>query len=252
VSNGLGNVRGIPPADPGKFLKSTDSGAIWAAVSGAGGMEYLGSYNPATTYNDGDYVIGPDGVTYVCVVDGTVGIAPSAWPAAPIIAYGTTLPGSPVDGLEAILVDSITNPSYQWRFRYNAGSSSAYKWEFIGGAAAFVYAGTGAWTTLSDTAAHWGPTMNAPRAGIYEGTMTAQVGGTTTGGWVSCAIRPADSGFDAVYVSVPIANGQFAGAVTARTAAVAAGAQIGGSFTASVAGMSWANAQLRLLPVRVS
>jgi hypothetical protein len=47
--------------------------------------------------------------------------------------YGTMLPGSPVDGQEFILVDSLTNPTYQWRFRYNAGSTSAYKWEFIGG-----------------------------------------------------------------------------------------------------------------------
>src|SRR6516164_9624771 len=49
------------------------------------------------------------------------------------IPYGTTLPASPVDGQEAILVDSITNPTYQWRLRYNAGSTSAYKWEFVGG-----------------------------------------------------------------------------------------------------------------------
>lgn len=47
--------------------------------------------------------------------------------------YGTTLPASPVDGQEFILVDSTTAPSYQWRLRYNAGSSSAYKWECIGG-----------------------------------------------------------------------------------------------------------------------
>ena len=49
------------------------------------------------------------------------------------VYYGTTFPVSPADGQEAILVDSVTNPSYQWRFRYNAGSSSPYKWEFVGG-----------------------------------------------------------------------------------------------------------------------
>jgi hypothetical protein len=49
------------------------------------------------------------------------------------IPYGTSLPASPYDGQEAVLVDSISNPSYQWRFRYNAGSASSYKWEFIGG-----------------------------------------------------------------------------------------------------------------------
>src|SRR6516165_9884547 len=48
------------------------------------------------------------------------------------IPYGTSLPASPFDGQEAILVDSVTNPSYQWRFRFNAGSTSAYKWECVG------------------------------------------------------------------------------------------------------------------------
>jgi hypothetical protein len=53
--------------------------------------------------------------------------------------YGTSLPANPADGQEAILVDSLTNPTYQWRFRYNAGSTSAYKWEFIGGAPKLVH-----------------------------------------------------------------------------------------------------------------
>lgn len=47
--------------------------------------------------------------------------------------YTTSLPTSPWDGQEIILVDSLTNPSYHWTMRYNANSSSAYKWEFIGG-----------------------------------------------------------------------------------------------------------------------
>lgn len=47
--------------------------------------------------------------------------------------YGTTLPGSPGDQQMAILVDSTTNPTYHWQFRYNAGNSTSYKWEFIGG-----------------------------------------------------------------------------------------------------------------------
>ena len=45
-------------------------------------------------------------------------------PVPGVIAYGTSLPTAPTDGQEAVLVDNTTNPSYQWRFRYNAGSSS--------------------------------------------------------------------------------------------------------------------------------
>ena len=47
--------------------------------------------------------------------------------------YGTTLPGSPYDSKEAILVDSITDPTYRWHLRYNNASTSSYKWECIGG-----------------------------------------------------------------------------------------------------------------------
>src|SRR4029077_1979087 len=73
----------------------------------------------------------------------------------PGTAYGTTLPASPTDGQEAVLVDSVTNPTYQWRFRYNAGSSSAYKWEFVGGPQIISFG----------TAANLG--IVVPRAGDY-------------------------------------------------------------------------------------
>jgi hypothetical protein len=49
-------------------------------IKAAGGMDldYLGSYAPGT-HNDGDIVIGPDGIAYMCVVDGTV-TPPEPWP----------------------------------------------------------------------------------------------------------------------------------------------------------------------------
>jgi hypothetical protein len=47
--------------------------------------------------------------------------------------YGTTLPASPVDGQEHVLVDSLTAPTYSWRCRYNAQSTNVYKWEVHGG-----------------------------------------------------------------------------------------------------------------------
>lgn len=83
--------------------------------------------------------------------------------------YATTLPSSPVNGQEAILVDSTTAPSYQWRFRYNSGSSSSYKWEFIGGppivasVAANETTGSTSYADLSTA----GPSITVPRAGSY-------------------------------------------------------------------------------------
>lgn len=71
--------------------------------------------------------------THVLTADSgqALGVKWAPAPGAP--TYGTALPGSPADGAEHILVDSTTNPTYQWRFRYNATSSSSYKWEFVGG-----------------------------------------------------------------------------------------------------------------------
>jgi hypothetical protein len=102
----------------------------------------------------------------------------TAIPVVPTIPYGTSLPASPADGQLAILVDSTTNPSYQWKFRYNAGSSSAYKWEFIGGpplrnniliAGSIAVANT--WTDVG------GPSI-CPRAGDYLVTFQSQVQAT--------------------------------------------------------------------------
>jgi hypothetical protein len=99
-----------------------------------------------------------------------------------ISAYGTTLPGSPVDGQQAVLVDSTTNPTYIWQFRYNAGSSSAYKWEFVGGVAAFIQVVTGGTTTA---VAAWvdltniGPSFIVPRAGDYSAMLVAQLNDST-------------------------------------------------------------------------
>jgi hypothetical protein len=144
-------------------------------------MAYWGSYSASKTYNDGDCVIGTDGILYMCVQNGTIGKAPVKWAGAgapqgaigpqgptgigvptPIVngqwvkgvggaavwsaitladipnaaakpTYGITLPASPVDGQEHILVDSLTAPTYSWRCRYNAQSTNAYKWEVHGG-----------------------------------------------------------------------------------------------------------------------
>lgn len=82
---------------------------------------------------------------------------------------GTNLPASPFDGQEYSLVVDATN-GVVWRFKYNAGSGSSFKWEFVGGspmvgtvdtpeAANFV----GTWGDLATV----GATVTLPRAGDY-------------------------------------------------------------------------------------
>jgi len=144
-------------------------------------LRYDGDF-VAGNYLDGDIVVS-NGIAYLCTK--ATSVAPTAWPGgiAPavqplVVSYGTTLPASPTDGMEAILVDSVTNPSYQWRFRYNAGSTSPYKWEFVGGAkakvliAASVAAATG-WNAIA-------PTFTFPRAGDYECSSYGMFSGYST------------------------------------------------------------------------
>lgn len=113
--------------------------------------------------------------------------AASALEWAQPVGYGTSLPGSPYDGQEYILVDSTTAPTYQWRFRYNASNSTSYKWEFIGGAPVTSRVNTGqstASTTATDLATV-GPSFTAPRAGVYLLQVEARGTPDTAGGYAS-------------------------------------------------------------------
>jgi len=94
-------------------------------------------------------------------------------------AYGTSLPASPTDGQMAILVDSITNPSYQWMFRYNAGSSSAYKWEFVGGTPRQIRYDANQNVAAVATYTGLNPILNVTRAGEYLMTISTRVSSPT-------------------------------------------------------------------------
>lgn len=81
--------------------------------------------------------------------------------------YGTSLPGSPKSGQEYILVDSATSPTFQWRFRYNAGSALTDKWEFIGGSVMASDDGSDVSTVSASYQDLGGPGLTVPRAGVY-------------------------------------------------------------------------------------
>src|SRR5215471_6332747 len=150
---------------------------MWALASGAfsGDLVYKGAY-AAGSYKDGDIVV-LNGITYICVRPTSA--APNPWPAPvydlsayqPKITYTTTFPASPVDGQIVVLVDNLTAPTYQWHFRYNASSTLAAKWEYIGGTSVTVRVETqenkieqlppGDLATV-------GPQFIVPRGGAYE------------------------------------------------------------------------------------
>ena len=87
----------------------------WELLGGGGVsvVDYVGAWAAGTTYSPGQ-VVRYQGNDYLAV-NPSIGSTPPA-PATLIpltgASYGTTLPVTPFDGQEHILVDSITNPTY--------------------------------------------------------------------------------------------------------------------------------------------
>lgn len=82
--------------------------------------------------------------------------------------YVTGLPASPVDGQEVYYAADASNGTI-WHLRYRSGSSSSYKWEFVGGppmtasiSANETATGSG-WLDLATP----GPLVTSPLAGEY-------------------------------------------------------------------------------------
>ncbi len=81
----------------------------------------------------------------------------------------TSLPGTPVDAQEIyLLVDSSLGTI--WHLRYRSASSSAYKWEFVGGSPLTASVATAQTTASSSYSAlaTAGPSIALPYAGDYE------------------------------------------------------------------------------------
>ena len=218
-------------------------------------LTYNGDFPANTPYTDGDIVVS-NGVAYLCVQ--ATANAPAAWPggptpaSSPVIPYGTTLPVSPADGQEAVLVDSITNPSYQWRFRYNAQSSSAYKWEFVGGTPWHGQAYVGVAQAMAGGWAAYHPTLTLPRGGDYDVISGVQFTSAIAGTLVqigqavsSVALGVLDAGTIAIanaYVSMSVAN---------RAAGATAG-QLLQNWLYTNQTTNVFNAWMKVWPVRVS
>jgi hypothetical protein len=137
---------------------------------------------------------------------------PAAGGGGSTVAIGTTLPASPTDGQEAVLVDSLTAPTYAWRLRYTAGITDAKKWVYVGGAP-FYAEDTNLGTTGSASyvaLATAGPSFALPRAGDYliETAFTGIAGLAAGGGcMMSYDIGgTAANDVDAVYLVQPDAN----------------------------------------------
>jgi len=162
-----------PTGQDGKWLTVAGGAMVWAAApaGGGGGLDWEGGWLAPTAYVKGD-VVTYGGVVYGAVNDSTGQTPPAAsqFPVTNIpVALVTALPSSPFDGQEVVLVDSLSAPTYQWRFRYVAAKATN-KWVFIGGAPAYAEVATTSPTFTStsyiDTTPS-GPSLAVPVAGLY-------------------------------------------------------------------------------------
>jgi hypothetical protein len=88
---------------------NTIIGAIGSIPPPVAGMnlDYLGDFVSGPVYNDGDIVVGADGVLYMCVVDGTT-TPPEPFPTTPPAAHAPTHNTGGTDPISAISGNIIT------------------------------------------------------------------------------------------------------------------------------------------------
>jgi hypothetical protein len=149
------------------------------------------------------WLYGGDFVSYE-VLEMLPSVQPLPVPITPA-GYGLALPGEAIDGQEHILVDSLTAPTYQWRFRYNAGRADANKWEFVGGPPLLTEVATNENITSTSYAslATPGPSITIPRAGIYIVSQGCRLVQTSTNGICSMSYDiGATAAVDADYISL--------------------------------------------------
>ncbi len=141
----------------------------------------------------------------------------------------TSLPASPSNGEQAILVDSTSSPTYAWLLQYSLAAS---KWIFLGGSplqadtAGADYTASSSYTDLAGGA---NPSVTLPRNGSYKISVSAYMddgsrNGTQTGmdghGYISAActgLTAADANATAIKVSVAVSGFHTIGGVSSVT-----------------------------------
>jgi len=162
------------PSTPVRVPVGADGLALVADAASAAGLKYAAAILASLVDAKGDLIAATADNTPARLAVGANGQVLTADSAvagsAPLV---TALPGSPTDGQECILVDSLTAPTYQWHLRYVAAKASN-KWIFIGGAPAVTEVLTSenrANTAYGDLATI-GPSFTIPVAGDYLITVS--------------------------------------------------------------------------------
>jgi hypothetical protein len=169
------------------------------------------------------------------------------------------LPASPLDGQEATLVDSVTNPTYQWRFRWNAGSALRDKWECVGAATQLAFVDTSE-TTASTTYAALataGPVFVVPRLGIYTVEIGMDLSSVTAATRYFMSYDIGGTGAvdaDGVSGETGAASvNRFGGFIRLRSKDIPASTTLTAKYrTVSAATIGFENRWMRVTPIRVS
>lgn len=262
IETELGVLDGRPvipaPLVEGNWLKVQGGVMVWSPPASSTIIDAKGDLIAGQT-NDTPVrlAVGTDGQVLTADTASTLGMKWAA--AAAGTGYGTSFPGSPTSGQLFVLVDSTTNPSFQWTFRYNAASSSAFKWEFIGGTAAIVETATSealaATTGAYIDAPTVGPSFTLPNAGDYQIEVSAYLLSTSSGATVSVAYAiAATAAIDADAADV-ISAGTNRGGVgikTTRKNSLTAGSAVVAKYKQSAGTATIAKRVLRIWPIRCS
>lgn len=176
--------------------------------------------------------------------------------------YVTSLPSSPVDGQEIYYAADATN-GVIWHLRYRSGSSSSYKWEFVGGPPMFSQDLPATSRSGSATSNTWlgttsDPAVTVPLAGDYEVFHSARLSVSSGAATLyigvkigaSEATNPGlltSSSYESVgsATQTPMAHGVIT-AVAASTTLTQRYLEVGGSVT-----LYRDVARMRVTPVRV-
>lgn len=172
---------------------------------------------------------------------------------------GTSFPASPNDQDEYCYLADATN-GIVWRFKYNSGSSSSHKWEFVGGSPMSASVATlesttsTTYTDLSTT----GPSVVVPLAGEYDIWESAQASDSVDQQSASVAAKLGTaSTADTEYAVGTASNGQTDGQgfalarrLPARTLAASATVKL--QYKCSAGTGYFKNREIAVTPRRVS
>lgn len=193
--------------------------------------------------------------TYSTPASVATAIAAQGLPKITASAMSGGPPASPNNG-DIWIATAVDTNGTAWQFRFNSGSSSTYKWQFIGGAPLFSgVIGSLNLSTTGQTDLTGGPTIALPRSGDYlvdigvtidagagQTEATFGIKGSTSGVLANFAILiPGSPAFWQVNYGTDLVTG-----IAPQTLNITCAIATSGVATAFTAG------QLKVTPVRIS